>query len=683
MRAGLIAAIASLIGCSSLTHFDEFQAGGDAAGADGGMDAAPGPRDADLGDCPPIAESCNGDDDDCDGETDEDAELTCPGAAHSQPACIAGTCGFTCETGFADCSPLMPGCESSLIAPETCGNCETECTDATPLCGSDGRCTATCSGSLEDCSGSCVNTGTDAEHCGGCEQPCEIPNATARCRSSTCEIDTCEAGWGDCNLMVGDGCEARLDTPANCGSCGAACDPAHATESCGGGTCAILTCETGWDDCDRSVTNGCETRLDTNMNCGACASPCPAPIGSHTDVDCDASTLECVYTCDANWADCSGSEQECETDLSQRSNCGGCGVACPGTSTCTLMGGVYSCSGVENCGNGVDDDGDALADCADTMDCAGFTCVPPVPPGWSGPVQLYDGAIAGAPSCAPPFAMNAYDGFGMLNPGAHSCSPCLCSSPSGVSCSAPSVLFYPQATVMPPPDGGRTDAGRRDGGPIEAGGGCTGCADNRTTSASCGSYGTSMCTGGGGNVALDVGASTASGGMCTRSGGVSSMTSPTFSNLGRACSPTAPTSMAGCGMGRCMPRTSGAPWLGNYCVHMPGMIATCPMGPYTMRHVFHQSFTDTRTCTSCNCSTPTGVSCSGDVAFYSSGAFPCTSGYLGTFGSSDVCATIATSAPQYQFVGASDFSGGSCTASGGATTGSVTPQMAHTFCCIP
>ena len=55
-----------------------------------------------------------------------------------------------------------------------------------------------------------------------------------------------------------------------------------------------------------------------------------------------------------------------------------------------LGGGVV---GGENCGNGVDDDGDQLADCADS-DCAtsGYQCIP-VPAGWGGPVAAV--ALAG------------------------------------------------------------------------------------------------------------------------------------------------------------------------------------------------------------------------------------------------------------------------------------------------
>lgn len=51
--------------------------------------------------------------------------------------------------------------------------------------------------------------------------------------------------FGDCVNSDADGCETRLDTTSNCGSCGNACNFANAAASCPSGTCTLGACTTG------------------------------------------------------------------------------------------------------------------------------------------------------------------------------------------------------------------------------------------------------------------------------------------------------------------------------------------------------------------------------------------------------------------------------------------------------
>jgi hypothetical protein len=44
--------------------------------------------------------------------------------------------------------------------------------------------------------------------------------------------------------------------------------------SCASGACVVLECEPGFAHCDTNMRNGCETRLDTRADCGACATRC-------------------------------------------------------------------------------------------------------------------------------------------------------------------------------------------------------------------------------------------------------------------------------------------------------------------------------------------------------------------------------------------------------------------------
>ncbi|MEJ7732155.1 MAG: hypothetical protein WKG00_23470 [Polyangiaceae bacterium] len=63
----------------------------------------------------------------------------------------------------------------------------------------------------------------------------------------------------------------------------------------------------------------------------------------------------------------------------------------------------------EECGNGVDDDGDDQIDCADG-ECTDFTCAPGVPDGWRGYFAVYAGPTAGAPGCPASYPADDYVG---------------------------------------------------------------------------------------------------------------------------------------------------------------------------------------------------------------------------------------------------------------------------------
>ena len=89
-----------------------------------------------VGERGPGVESCNGIDDDCDAQVDEDFDLqrddsncgvcgnVCSNPANAFGACGAGTCGFVCQSGFGDCnSNGGDGCEISrrLQSPDAFG----------------------------------------------------------------------------------------------------------------------------------------------------------------------------------------------------------------------------------------------------------------------------------------------------------------------------------------------------------------------------------------------------------------------------------------------------------------------------------------------------------------------------------------------------------------------------------
>lgn len=139
----------------------------------------------------------------------------------------------------------------------------------------------------------------------------------------------CEAGTGDCDGDAGNGCEADLTADdGNCGACGDVCGTDNTTAAgCEGGTCA-LTCASGFEDCDGNAANGCEARLDDSIiHCGACNSYCGA-IGA-TGV---CAGGDCTLTCDTGSDDCNDDLADgCESDLDATESCGSCDTGCAGT----------------------------------------------------------------------------------------------------------------------------------------------------------------------------------------------------------------------------------------------------------------------------------------------------------------------------------------------------------------
>lgn len=144
-------------------------------------------------------DDCNGDAaDGCEQPLDVDAHCgacgqACPDALHAFGKCLdgaTGACGFTCEEGWADCDPEIPGCETSIAGdPDNCGACGTVC---------EGR-----------------------------------AQGDAVCQASQCAV-ACQQGFADCNadnhLPQGDGCETDLATVG--GECSCQASPTGATSGC-------------------------------------------------------------------------------------------------------------------------------------------------------------------------------------------------------------------------------------------------------------------------------------------------------------------------------------------------------------------------------------------------------------------------------------------------------------------
>ncbi len=325
--------------------------------------------------CPDGKGDCNNNPaDGC--ETDFGTTLNCAfcadvcDPANAAGACEAGKCVVqNCQNGFGDCDDVAAnGCEADLNnSAMTCGTCNNACPNGpngTTVC-NGGTCAINCNAGFGNCDNIVANgceadTETSAQNCGGCNQPCSPANGTGVCTGGACGIMMCTGAFADCNMNVGDGCEINKNTSAqNCGMCGNACSFPNALATCNGGACALGACNAGFGNCDGMAANGCElpTLTDVN-NCGTCGNVCPA--GANGTAACVNGT--CGLACAAGFGDCDNNVANgCETDTSTSvASCGACGRACSGA-------GVAS----RSCNNGL---------CDSTCDLGFGNCTQPAAP---------------------------------------------------------------------------------------------------------------------------------------------------------------------------------------------------------------------------------------------------------------------------------------------------------------
>jgi len=223
--------------------------------------------------------------------------------------------GPPCPAGEARCGGV---CLDTRSNAEHCGRCGV-------VCAAGQRCVAgacVCPMGTVPCGALCVTPQTDPNHCGGCRRQCpNRPNVTQRCVDATC-VSACATGFADCNSDPDDGCE--VDPRSNvlhCGACGRRCDIVNGLARCQAGNCTVGGCNAGFGDCDVVASNGCETNLQTDArHCGACGNAC-AP-----GLVCAGGA--CVSQCVAPNSFC-GVQGVCTSTQRDPFNCGSCGNVCP------------------------------------------------------------------------------------------------------------------------------------------------------------------------------------------------------------------------------------------------------------------------------------------------------------------------------------------------------------------
>jgi len=231
-----------------------------------------------------------------------------------------------------------------------------------------------------------ANTQSDPMNCGACGTSCPAPpNATPACAMGRCAI-SCVSGFAECDRNAANGCEARLDTEMNCGACGTSCS--GATPVCSMGRCA-----SGCGGSETRCGGACVNTANNTAHCGRCDNPCAARANATSTCAAGA----CGIACMASFGDCDGNASNgCEVNTSSTvTHCGRCGNACPAAanaaplcsgSSCSITcnGGFANCDG--NASNGCEvNTGNTVAHCGRcgnacsaapnaTPTCAGSAC---------------------------------------------------------------------------------------------------------------------------------------------------------------------------------------------------------------------------------------------------------------------------------------------------------------------
>jgi hypothetical protein len=191
--------------------------------------------------CVPTTETCNGNDDDCDGNIDEDVST-----------------GAACDGPDADL------CMDDAMICDASGN---------PVCSTGTDTPELCGGGDEDCDGNTdegftLNVpcdGTDGDMCLEGVTECTPDGTGTQCNDATDTIvETCNHADDDCDTLTDETFNFTNDQN-NCGDCGIACTNSHGTTSCASSACAPV-CSNGAAQCDGDLDDGCEL-VDTNPVC--------------------------------------------------------------------------------------------------------------------------------------------------------------------------------------------------------------------------------------------------------------------------------------------------------------------------------------------------------------------------------------------------------------------------------
>ena len=295
-----------------------------------------------------------------------------------------------------------------------------------------------------------------------------------------------------------------------------------------------------------------------------------------------------------------------------------CNTSCDGEcETCTAAGNEGTCT---------------------PADTTTHACIPTVPAGWNGPIVW--SSSGSSANCDTQYPQIAADLHGDLNVPQASCE-CECGTNTG-ACQPPRRVGY-GSTCPQNPQG---YFGFMTGG----------CQQATTTQG--------------------LEQPTPYQSVCPVSKDTATIPAANFKTDVRLCEGAA--AATGCDSTKiCAPKAAG-PFKGQ-CIYKAGD-TSCP-AVYPTKAVYYDAFADTRSCSSCSCSS-VGSACTSSVLAYQTANCTGTTVTHGLSSNASSPTCVPSNWIAMKWSGTSTFVAGSCQKSGGALSGSVTPSGAVTVCCL-
>jgi len=368
---------------------------------EGTQTCAGGAWGACTGDVVPDTEACDGLDNDCDGQTDEgnpDGGSSC--TTGQQGVCAAGT--EVCQNGGLVCQQLVQPSGESCDGMDN--DCDGQTDEGNP--GGGGLCNTgllgACAVGTFQCQGgslACVqNTQSSNEICDGADNDCDgqtdegNPGGGGSCNTGQpgiCAVgsQTCINGGFTCvatNMPGAEQCNGQDDDcdgatdEGNPGG-GVSCSTgqpgvcaAGSTQCTGGAISCVSIQGPSPETCD-GADNNCNGATDEGNpgGGGSCSTGQPGVCALGTLV-CGGGSLSCVANNTASTESCDGLDNDCDgqTDEGNPGGGGNCNTGQPGIcagGTLQCGGGSLSCvannsATTEVCGNNQDDDCDGQTD---------------------------------------------------------------------------------------------------------------------------------------------------------------------------------------------------------------------------------------------------------------------------------------------------------------------------------
>ncbi|HAA59024.1 MAG TPA: hypothetical protein DCE42_29990 [Myxococcales bacterium] len=325
----------------------------------------------------PTAERCNGKDDDCDGQIDNQLDTNCysgPSGTQGKGLCKRGTreclngkwtaCQGevtpkteVCDGKDNDCDGQKDeGCSCKNGDSRSCGTDTGACKKGIQTCNDLGE-WGPCTGGVEPKTETCGTKDLDCDGKIGCADPdcngasCNDNNActhTDKCSSGKCKGTAISCNSDTCTTRTCQGTNKCKITYKN----GTACNDNNActhTDRCSNGQCkgTAISCKS--DTCmTRSCqgTSKCKTTPKTGIACGDDGNPCTSDV-CNSSGKCSHPKKSDGSSCGANVFCCAGT---CVDHQTNRSHCGGCYNSC-GNYPCYKLNhtGICGCTGNSEC----------------------------------------------------------------------------------------------------------------------------------------------------------------------------------------------------------------------------------------------------------------------------------------------------------------------------------------------